>query len=155
VNTKGGDAQRRQRFNAVHLLALSGYQFFDLDGREPDPGVVNFGRKEIIPTLYTLRTCEGAYDLRFAVTLWNLAEKKKDLPAAKSCAGFPRGHQQTNPGRLAAAAQGRDRRRSIPRAVYQILEGRCRNRFGGESRESQEIGADLTLSIPKPMHLVS
>ena len=74
-----------------HLLALSGYQFFDLDGREPDPGVVNFGRKEIIPTLYTLRTCEGAYDLRFAVTLWNRAEKKKGSAEAKAAQDFLEG----------------------------------------------------------------
>ena len=74
-----------------HLQALSGYQFFDLDGREPDPGVVNFGRKEIIPTLHTLRTCEGAYDLRYAVTLWNLAEKKKSSPEAKAAQEFLEG----------------------------------------------------------------
>jgi hypothetical protein len=71
-----------------HLLALSGYQFFDLDGREPDPGVINWGRKEIFPTLHTVRTCEGAYDLRFAVTLWNLAEKKKGTPEAKAAQDF-------------------------------------------------------------------
>jgi len=71
-----------------HLLALSGYQFFDLDGREPDPGVINWGRNEILPTLYCARCCEGANDFRFAVTLWNLAEKKKGTPESKAAEDF-------------------------------------------------------------------
>jgi hypothetical protein len=71
-----------------HTLALQGYQFFDLDGREPDPGVINWGRDEIIPTLHCARSCEGAMDFRLAVTLWNLAAKKGDVPAAKAARTF-------------------------------------------------------------------
>jgi hypothetical protein len=58
-----------------HLLALHGYQFFDLDGREPDSAMINWGRNGIIPTLKLARCREGADDFRFAVTLWNLCEK--------------------------------------------------------------------------------
>ena len=89
-----------------HLLALSGYQFFDLDGREPDPGVINWGRKEIFPTLHTVRTCEGAYDLRFAVTLWNLAEKKKGTPEAKAAQDFLEGINKQIPAGKNQRPQG-------------------------------------------------
>ena len=65
-----------------HLLALHGYQFFDLDGREPDTAMINWGRTEIIPTLHNVRCREGADDFRFATTLWNLATRKKDHPAS-------------------------------------------------------------------------
>ncbi len=67
-----------------HLLALHGWQFFDLDGREPDTAMINWGRKEVIPTLTLVRCREGADDFRFATTLWNLAEKKKDTPEGKA-----------------------------------------------------------------------
>jgi len=71
-----------------HLLALHGYQFFDLDGREPDFAMLNWGRKEIIPTIHFHRSREGADDFRFAVTLWNLAEKKKSAPEAQAVRKF-------------------------------------------------------------------
>jgi hypothetical protein len=67
-----------------HTLCLQGWQFFDLDGREPDTAMINWGRNEVIPTLKLARCREGADDFRFAVTLWNLAEKKKDTPAGKA-----------------------------------------------------------------------
>lgn len=67
-----------------HTLALHGYQFYDLDGREPDTAMVNWGRNGIIPTIDLLRCREGADDFRFAVTLWNLAQKKKDQPDAQA-----------------------------------------------------------------------
>ena len=67
-----------------HLLALHGYQFFDLDGREPDTAMINWGRSEIIPTINLPRCREGADDFRFAVTLFNLAQKKKDTAVAKA-----------------------------------------------------------------------
>ncbi|MCY3020861.1 MAG: hypothetical protein NTW87_17735 [Planctomycetota bacterium] len=71
-----------------HLLALHGYQFFDLDGREPDTAMINWGRNEIIPTLRLARCREGADDFRFAVTLWNMAQKKKDAPEGKAAIAF-------------------------------------------------------------------
>ncbi|MCZ7644886.1 MAG: hypothetical protein M5U26_06325 [Planctomycetota bacterium] len=65
-----------------HLLALHGYQFFDLDGREPDTAMIHWGREGAIPTIHLPRCREGADDFRFAVTLWNAASKKKGAPAA-------------------------------------------------------------------------
>ncbi len=32
-----------------HLLALHGYQFFDLDGREPDTAMINWTSQGIVP----------------------------------------------------------------------------------------------------------
>ena len=60
-----------------HALALHGYQFFDLDGREPDTAMFNWGRNGLIPTIHLPRCREGADDFRYAVTLWNLAERHK------------------------------------------------------------------------------
>ncbi len=66
-----------------HMLALHGYQFFDLDGREPDTAMINWGRNEVIPTLRLFRCSEGATDFRFADTLWNIAQKKKGTAAGR------------------------------------------------------------------------
>jgi hypothetical protein len=66
-----------------HLLALHGYQFFDLDAREPDTAMINWTSAGIVPTIHLPRCREGADDFRYAVTLWNLAQKKADAPAAK------------------------------------------------------------------------
>ncbi|HYE21544.1 MAG TPA: hypothetical protein VEA69_24070 [Tepidisphaeraceae bacterium] len=66
-----------------HLLALHGYQFFDLDGREPDTAMIHWGRNGILPTIHLARCREGADDFRYAVTLFNLATKKQDTPAGK------------------------------------------------------------------------
>lgn len=71
-----------------HLLALHGYQYFDLDGREPDTAMVNWGRKEIHPTIHLHRCREGADDFRWAVTAFNLAEKKKGTPEADAALAF-------------------------------------------------------------------
>jgi len=67
-----------------HLLALHGYQFYALDAREPDTAMINWGHKEIIPTIRFHRCREGSNDFRYAVTLWNLAEKKKNLPTSQA-----------------------------------------------------------------------
>jgi hypothetical protein len=66
-----------------HMLALHGYQFYDLDGREPDTAMINWGKDEVIPTIHLPRCREGADDLRYAVTLWNACEGKKDRPEAQ------------------------------------------------------------------------
>ncbi|HSI37254.1 MAG TPA: hypothetical protein VK986_26945 [Tepidisphaeraceae bacterium] len=66
-----------------HLLALHGYQFFDLDGREPDTAMIHWGKAGILPTIHLARCREGADDFRYAVTLFNLATKKQDTPAGK------------------------------------------------------------------------
>ncbi len=60
-----------------HTLALHGYQFFDLDGREPDTAMINWTSQGLVPNIALHRCREGADDLRYAVTLWNLAQKQK------------------------------------------------------------------------------
>jgi|APGre2960657505_1045072.scaffolds.fasta_scaffold04406_6 hypothetical protein len=69
-----------------HLLALHGYQFFDLDDREPDTVMINWTSSGLVPHLYRCR--EGADDLRFAVTLWNLAQKNKASAAAQEASAW-------------------------------------------------------------------
>jgi len=71
-----------------HLLALHGYQFFDLDGREPDTATVNWGRDEIIPTIKLYRVAEGIVDFKLAVTLWNAAQKKMGTAAGRAAIDF-------------------------------------------------------------------
>ena len=86
-----------------HLLALHGWQFFDLDGREPDTAMVNWGRNGLIPTLKLARCREGADDFRFAATLWNLAAKKPDAPAGKAAQAWLEGlANQLAPGQNSA-----------------------------------------------------
>jgi hypothetical protein len=58
-----------------HLSIMHGYQFFDLDGREPDSQLICYGRKGIIPTLQIERCREGAEDFYLYNTLWRLIEK--------------------------------------------------------------------------------
>lgn len=67
-----------------HTLAMHGYQFFDLDGREPDTAAIMWGREQIYPTINLPRCREGADDFRLAVTLWNRAQKAKDTPEAQA-----------------------------------------------------------------------
>ena len=45
-----------------HLNVLHGYQFFDLDGREPDTAMICYGRNTIYPTIHFERCREGAED---------------------------------------------------------------------------------------------
>lgn len=45
-----------------HLNVLHGYQFFDLDGREPDTAMICYGRNAIYPTIELERCREGAQD---------------------------------------------------------------------------------------------
>ncbi len=52
-----------------HLNILHGYQFFDLDGREPDTAMICYGRKAIYPTLEFERCREGAEDFYLCNTL--------------------------------------------------------------------------------------
>jgi len=60
-----------------HLNVLHGYQFFDLDGREPDTAMLCYGRRAIHPTIHFERCREGAEDFYLYQTLWNLVEKKR------------------------------------------------------------------------------
>ena len=52
-----------------HLTILHGYQFFDLDGREPDPSMIVYTSKGIRPTIYFERCREGAEDFYLYQTL--------------------------------------------------------------------------------------
>ncbi len=45
-----------------HLNILHGYQFFDLDGREPDTAMICYGRNSLYPTIHFVRCREGAED---------------------------------------------------------------------------------------------
>jgi len=60
-----------------HLNILHGYQFFDLDGREPDTAMICYGRKGIYPTIHFERCREGAEDFYLYNTLWKLIERKR------------------------------------------------------------------------------
>jgi hypothetical protein len=89
-----------------HMLALYGYQFFHLDGREPDVGMINWGRDGIMPTPAFVECGEGAADFRYAITLANLIAAKPTAPAAAAAkayldaidAAIPAGQRNPLPG---------------------------------------------------------
>ena len=65
----------RHRLNGVkgyvqwHSSIIHGYQFFDLDGREPDDGVIVYRSEGIRPTLDLERIRMGINDFRYLLTL--------------------------------------------------------------------------------------
>jgi len=61
-----------------HLNVLHGYQFFDLDGREPDTAMICYGRNTVYPTIHFERCREGAEDFYLYQTLWDLAGNRQD-----------------------------------------------------------------------------
>lgn len=65
-----------------HAFAVSGYQFFDLDGREPDYAMYHRRRGGIDPTLALARSAEGVTDLRLAATLRRVARAAGARPEA-------------------------------------------------------------------------
>ncbi len=60
-----------------HLNILHGYQFFDLDGREPDTAMICYGRDRIYPTIHFERCREGAEDFYLYQTLETLIEAER------------------------------------------------------------------------------
>ena len=60
-----------------HLSALHGYQFFDLDGREPDPAMIVYTRSGISPTIAFERCREGAEDFYLYQTLSDLIDANR------------------------------------------------------------------------------
>ena len=60
-----------------HLNVLHGYQFFDLDGREPDTAMICYGREQIYPTIHFERCREGAEDFYLYNTLAKLVEQRR------------------------------------------------------------------------------
>ena len=61
-----------------HLNILHGYQFFDLDGREPDTAMLCYGREGLYPTIHFERCREGAEDFYLYHTLWDLVRKRQE-----------------------------------------------------------------------------
>ncbi len=59
-----------------HLNILHGYQFFDLDGREPDTAMICYGRGRLYPTIHFERCREGAEDFYLYNTLWKLIQRR-------------------------------------------------------------------------------
>ncbi len=75
-----------------HLNILHGYQFFDLDGREPDTAMLCYGRERLYPTIHFERCREGAEDFYLYQTLWDLVENRReagdDSPAVREAAAM-------------------------------------------------------------------
>ena len=62
-----------------HMFATHGYQFFDLDGREPDDGIICVRSDGVYPTLDLERVRMGVNDFRYLVTLERLDPENKVL----------------------------------------------------------------------------
>ncbi len=62
-----------------HPNILHGYQFFDLDGREPDTASICYGRNEIYPTIHFERCREGTEDFYLFNTLWKRIEQLRQM----------------------------------------------------------------------------
>lgn len=60
-----------------HLNVLHGYQFFDLDGREPDTAMICYGRRGVYPTIHFERCREGAEDFYLYQTLAHLVAEHR------------------------------------------------------------------------------
>jgi hypothetical protein len=60
-----------------HMFATHGYQFFDLDGREPDDGIIVVRTDGIFPTLDLERVRTGVYDFRYFSTLSGLIDRAR------------------------------------------------------------------------------
>jgi hypothetical protein len=60
-----------------HLNILHGYQYFDLDGREPDTAMICYGRNGIYPTIDFERCREGAEDFYLYHTLWDMIQARR------------------------------------------------------------------------------
>ncbi|MFW6189858.1 MAG: hypothetical protein ACOC7T_05435 [Planctomycetota bacterium] len=60
-----------------HLNIIHGYQFFDLDGREPDTTMLCYGREEVYPTIHLERCREGAEDFYLYQTLFDLVQQER------------------------------------------------------------------------------
>jgi len=56
-----------------------GYEYFDLDGREPDTGVIFYASDRLRSTPALERAGEGMNDFRYLQTLENLAAKAEDM----------------------------------------------------------------------------
>ncbi|MDA0989324.1 MAG: hypothetical protein O3A51_01055 [Verrucomicrobia bacterium] len=66
-----------------HLNILHGYQFFDLDGREPDTAMMVYGRGGIYPTIDFERCREGAEEF-YLLTMLSRSAKQRQLAGTAS-----------------------------------------------------------------------
>jgi hypothetical protein len=69
-----------------HLNILHGYQFFDLDGREPDTAMLCYGKGGLYPTIQFERCREGAEDFYLYQTLHDVATARAQQGADVSAA---------------------------------------------------------------------
>ncbi|GEM_PF-644107 len=67
-----------------HMCILSGYQFFDLDAREPDFQAVCYGKDKVYPSVMFENAREGAEDFYLCQMLGNLAKSGAGSDAAKA-----------------------------------------------------------------------
>jgi hypothetical protein len=65
-----------------HLNILHGYQFFDLDGREPDTAMICYGRDMIYPTIHFERCREGAEDFYLYQTAFDAVAHAREAGGA-------------------------------------------------------------------------
>ena len=67
-----------------HMCILSGYQFFDLDGREPDFQAVCYGKDKVYPTVMFENARQGAQDFYLCQTLSKLVKSGAGSAAAQA-----------------------------------------------------------------------
>ncbi|MBA3708212.1 MAG: hypothetical protein H0W83_05265 [Planctomycetes bacterium] len=103
---------------------ISGYQHFDLDGREPDFAMIEWGQDEIIPSVALLHCSEGTIDLRYAVTLANLAKKKSDNPAAKAALDWLKQQTDAVPAEKRTGPEGEEFRDGCIGYVRKLMAGK-------------------------------
>ncbi len=108
-------AERRRgvaAFAQWHASAVHGYQFYDLDGREPDDALVVRTSRGLRPTLALEEIREGIIDLRYLLTLQRLAgearkaKRKVDVAgrAEALLAGIAPGHGEVDVAGIRARA---------------------------------------------------
>jgi len=79
-----------------HLNILHGYQFFDLDGREPDTAMVCYGRNATYPTIHFERCREGAEDFYLYNTLRKtLQATRRGGPAVQAARRLLASHEES------------------------------------------------------------
>jgi hypothetical protein len=79
-----------------------GYDYFDLDGREPDPRMIYFASDGLRPSLLLEQCAEGMNDFRYLQTLENLAKAAavSDSTEARQAAGEAKSFLADAAGRI-------------------------------------------------------
>ena len=134
-----------------HLNILHGYQFFDLDGREPDTAMICYGREGLLPTMAFERCREGAEDFYLMQTLQDAVERARQSGApAKyldALSASVKLNQRTPPARLRPLrAEGRDSS-SSSRGCREDRQGRTEGGPSGPVRvRAAELQAEPALA---------